>query len=202
MNSQKEALRPSHLINVDVPIVSSYRREQHVEELKTAALYFKNLGLSTYPDHLQNPVKIDDEFVFFSGDPETLRGNKRRMEIEFLKAIKRAKLVYVVVTNGYLGRSGSIELAYGLSINAPPIALSQPITEFGQEVPEEIRTIIDNNQTLLPILPIKKIRELNRDGLLTSLPSKEKPPLRVLREEDKKSILLSIRSLVRHLESA
>lgn len=105
-----------------------------------------------------------------------------------------------MATNGYLGRSGSIELAYGLTLNASPIVLSQPITEFGQEVPEEIKTIIDNNQTLLPILPIKKIRELNRDGLLNSLPSKEKPPLSIMSEDDKNAILLSIRSLVRHLD--
>lgn len=91
MNSRKEVLQPSHLINADVPIVSSYRREQHVDELKTAALYFKDLGLSTYPSHLQNRIKIDDDFVFFSGNLEALGSNKRRMEIEFLKAINKAK---------------------------------------------------------------------------------------------------------------
>lgn len=134
MNSRKEVLRPLRLINVDVPIVSSYRREQHLDELKTAALYFKDLGLSTYPDHLQSPIKIDDEFVFFGGSQETFGNNKRRMEIEFLKLINRAKLVYVVTTNGYLGLSASTECAYALYINKP-IAFSQPITEFGEEVP-------------------------------------------------------------------
>lgn len=198
MNSH-EALRPLHLINVDVPIISSYRRELHLNELKTAALYFKDLGLSTYPDHLQNPISVDNEFVSFSGNPETLRNNKRRMEIEFLKAINRAKLVYVVATNGYLGRSASVEFAYALLINAPPIALSQPITEFGREVPKELKSLIEDNMALLPIIPIKKIRDLGKDSLFSSLPSKEKPPLSIMSEDNKKAILLSIRSLVRHL---
>lgn len=195
MNSRKE----SQLMNVDVPIVSSYRREQHLSELKTAALYLNDLDLSTYPNHLQNPVKIYDEFTLFDGNQETFDNNKRHMELLFLKAINRAKLVYVVATNGYLGRSASIELAYGLFINAPT-ALSQPITNFSEDVPREIKSIIENNQALLPIIPIKKIKELRRDGLFASLSSKEKPPLRILSEEDKKAILLSIRSLVRHLE--
>ena len=159
MNPRKEE---SPLIHVYIPIVSSYRKEQHVEELKTAALHFKDLGLSTYPDHLQSPIKIDDEFVFFGGSQETFGNNKRRMEIEFLKLINRAKLVYVVATNGYLGRSASAELAYALLINAS-IVLSQQITEFGNEVPQEIRHIIKNNQTLLPVIPIKRIEELDRN---------------------------------------
>jgi len=196
MNSQKE--RPSFL-NVDVPIVSSYRKEQHVQEVKTAALYFKNLGLSTYPDHLQNPIAIDGEFVFFGGDQETFGNDKRRMEIIFLKATNRAKLVYVVATNGYLGRSASIELAFCLLMNTP-IALSQPITEFAKEVPQEIKNIVENNEALLPILPIKKIKELEKDRTQPFLPRKEKPPLVILDQKDKKAILLSIRSLIRHLE--
>lgn len=196
MSSRKEG---QFLLNVDMPIVSSYHREQHVKELKTATLYFKDLGLSTYPDHHQSPVKIDDGFVFFGIDPERFGNNKRTMEIAFLKAISQAKLVYVVTSNGYLGKSASIELAYSLLINAP-IVLSQPITDFGEEVPQEIKGIIEDNQELLSVIPIKKIKELRKDGLLASLSSKEKPPLRILSEEDKKAILLSIRSLVRHLE--
>lgn len=198
MNSQKET-QPSRLINVDIPIISSYRKEQHVNELKTAALYFKDLGLSTYPSHLQRPINIDDEFVLFDGDIETFGFNKRRTEIEFLKAINKARVVYVVATNGYIGRSGSIELAYGLLMNAP-LALSQSITEFGQEVPKELKTVIENHKTLIPILPIEKIKELKMDRTLAALPNREKPFLTVLNEEDKKTILLSIRSLVRHLE--
>ena len=198
MNPRKEE---SPLIHVDIPIVSSYRKEQHVEELKTAALHFKDLGLSTYPDHLQNPIKIDDEFVFFGGSQETFGNNKRRMEIEFLKLINRAKLVYVVATNGYLGRSACIELTYALFRNTPTL-LSQPITEFGQEVPEEIKSIIERNQGLLPIIPVKKIRELKRDSLLASLQNKEKPPLliSVISQKNRRSILDSIHSLMKHLE--
>lgn len=198
MNSRKE-LQP--FFDVDVSIISSYRREQHVQELKTAALYFKYLGFSTYPSHIQNPVKIDDDFVFFGGNLEAFENNKRRVEIEFLRLIKRAELVYVVATNGYLGRSGSVELSYALFINAPT-ALSQSITDFGQEVPEEIKSIIDNRQALLPIIPVKKIREFKTDDL-ASLPNKVTPSLAsILNEEDKKTILLSIRSLVRHLEQS
>ena len=197
MNNSKEK---QTFLNVDVPIVSSYRKEQHVQELKTAALYFKDLGLSTYPDHLQNPITIDDEFVFFGGAQETFGNDKRRMEIEFLRLINRAKLVYVVATNGYLGRSASIELGYALFSNAPTV-LSQPITEFGQEVPEEIKSIIENSQALVPIIPIKTIKEFTTDGLLASLPNKETPPLSsILNEKDKQTILLSIRSLIRYLE--
>lgn len=199
MSSQKEALLPLHLLDVDVPIVSSYRREQHVDELKTAARYFNDLGFSTYPSHLQNPVKIDDEFVFFSGNLETLGNNKRRIEIEFLKSIYRAKLVYVVATNGYLGRSASIELAYAMLINVP-IALSQPITEFGEEVPYKLKSVIENNMALFPIVPIHKIRELREDSIFSSFPTKEKPPLRIVSEKDKKAIYSSIRSLVRDLD--
>ena len=186
-------------LNVDVPIVSSYRKEQHVRELKTAALYFKDIGLSTYPDHLQNPITIDDEFVFFGGNQETFDNDKRRMEILFLKAINRAKLVYIVATNGYLGRSASVELAFGLLMNAP-VALSQPITEFGEEVPQEIKNIVENNEALLPILPIKKIKELEKDRTQPFLSRKEKPPLVILDQKDKEAIFLSIRSLIRHLE--
>lgn len=200
MSSRKEALRPLRLINVDVPIVSSYRRKQHLDELKTAALSFKDFGLSTYPSHLQNPIKIDMEFVFFSGDLESIGNDKRRMEIEFLKAINGARLVYVVATNGYIGRSASVEFAYALLINAP-VVLSQFITDFGEEVPQETKEIIENNQTLIPIVPVQKIKELKRDSTLSSLPSKEKPPLLILSPEEKKAILLSIQSLVRHLES-
>ena len=181
--------RPNHFLNVDVPIVSSYRREQNVQEVKTAALYFKNYGLSTYPDHLQNPISIDDEFVFFGDNQDTFGNNKRRLEIEFLKAINRAKLVYVVATNGYLGRNTSIELAYGLFINAPVI-LSQSISDYGEEVPQELKRVIENNEPLLPIVPIKRIKELKKDQMLASLPSKQKPPLSILRPEDKNSILL------------
>ena len=197
MNSPEKT--PNFFINADVPIVSSYRREQHLTELKTAALYFKNLGLSTYPDHLQNPIKIDDEFVFFGGDQEVFDNNKRRMEIKFLQAINRAKLVYVVATNGYLGRSSSVEVSYGLLMNTP-LALSQPITEFGEEVPKELKTVIENHKMLIPILPIEKIKELKIDRLLAVLPNREKPSLTSLNEKDKRTILLSIRSLVRNLE--
>lgn len=197
MISSKE--RSIHLIDVDVPIVSSYHREQNLQELRTAALYFKNLGLSTYPDHLQDPIKIDEEFVFFGGDLEIFRNNKRQFEIEFLKAINQAKLVYVVTTNGYLGRSSSIELTYSLFKNAP-IALSQSITDFGGDVPSEIKNVIENNKTLFPIIPVNKIRELKTDSLWAFLPSKRQPSLSILSLEDKNAILASIRSLVRHLE--
>lgn len=195
MNSSKER---QLFFNVDIPIVSSYRRSEHVEELKTAALYFKDLGLSTYPDRLHDPITIDNEFVFF-GEDQTFFTNKRDQEIKFLKAINRAKLVYVVATNGYLGRSASIELTFDLLMNTP-IALSQSITEFGEGVPQEIKSIIENNKALLPIIPIKQIKELEWDRAQSSLPRKEKPPLVILDQEDRKAILLSIRSLVRQLE--
>lgn len=197
MNNPKER---HFSFNAEIPIVSSYRRSEHLKELKTAALYFKDLGLSTYPHHLHDPIIIDNEFVFFGGD-QMLFTNKRDLEINFLKVkvINRAKLVYVVATNGYLGRSASIELAFGLLMSAP-IALSQPITEFGEGVPQEIKNIVENNKTLLPIIPIKKIKELEWDRGQSSLPRKEKPPLVILDQEDRKAILLSIRSLVRQLE--
>ena len=199
MISSKE--RPNHFLNVDVPIVSSYRREQNVQEVKTAALYFKNHGLSTYPDHLQNPISIDDEFVFFGDNQDAFGNSKRRLEIEFLKAINRARLVYVVATYGRIGQSSSIEIAWSLYAKAP-LAISQPITQYDSRVPLKIQKIIENNKTLIPILPINSIKETKTNELFRSLASKEKPPLLALNFEDRKTILLSIRSLVRYLASS
>ena len=193
--------RPNHFINVDVPIVSSYRRGKNVEELKTAALYFNNLGLSTYPDHLDNPISIDEEFVFFGRNQDVLANNKRSLEIEFLKAVNRAKLVYVVATNGRIGESSSIEIAWGLFYNAP-LAISQAIAEYDDRVPLEIKNIIENNKMLIPILPIESLKESKADELFHSLASKEKPPLLDISPEGKKTVLSSIRSLIRHLEQS
>lgn len=55
---------------------------------------------------------------------------------------------------------------------------------------------------LVPIIPVNKIRDFKRDDLLGSFPNKEKPSLLVLSQENKTSILKSIRSLVRYLEKS
>jgi hypothetical protein len=198
MNCERSC-SPVNLIDPEILIASSYRKENHRKEIQKATFSFDKLGLSTYPAHGQTPIDIDPEFVFFGKNIEAFGNNKRRIEIEFLKAINRAKLVYVITTNGYLGQSASIEVGFAMLMDSS-IALSEPITQFDEKVPPDIKQIIADKQHSLSILPIQDIQNLNmNDSIFTS--SEEREFHTGISEEDKTKVLQAIRSLTRELQN-
>lgn len=143
---------PQFIVSTDILIASSYRREQHLKEVRAASFLFQSMGYSVYPTHNAQPINPDKDFVFLGGEKNF---TKRQIERHYLEGLRKAKLVYVVASGGYLDPSASIETAYSLAINAPLIQ-SEPINTFGDDVPVLITQILKNAS--IPIVGIEKLR--------------------------------------------
>lgn len=175
--------------NKNVLISSSYRR--YLEDVRRASRRFFDLGLAVYPNHNQEEIVLDDGFVFMGGEQHKL--SRQRIQISFFRAIQRAKLLYVVTSNGYLGQTASIETSYGLAIGTPTF-LSEPIKNFGEGVPDVIIKILEMHK--IPVLPIEDIEKFGKDKVLKNRHLSKPSPLN---GQEKRDLFFSIVSTMRSL---
>lgn len=148
--------------NVDVMIASSYRRAAHHAQVQQASESLSEIGLNPYPPFGQKEAILDDGFVLFEGASDGNEGDlvksKHVIERGFLDGIRAAKALYAVPTGGYLGRSGAVEVLYALGINKP-VALSERVKFYGEEVSPSVKDIINKYQVNLPIIPVDEITQ-------------------------------------------
>ncbi len=185
----KPAELPSFISDNDVIISSSYRK--HLTDVKEASLRFFQLGLEAYPNHNQEEAMLDGGFIFLGGGQH--KHSKSEIQRSFFQAIKRAKLLYVVTSNGYLGQTASIETSYGLATGTPTV-LSESIKDFGEGVPNPVIEILES--LTIPIVPIEEIPTLSKNG---NINSEHLANSISLSERQRKDLFFSILSLMRQL---
>ncbi|OGH16504.1 MAG: hypothetical protein A3C30_04935 [Candidatus Levybacteria bacterium RIFCSPHIGHO2_02_FULL_40_18] len=151
---------PPFIRDKDIVIASSYRREDHFRETQRVSALFSDSGFAVYPLPDSEPIYLDVNFVFLGGGGGLVE--KKRLERLFLEAIKRARFMYVVATNGYVGHSTGTEIAYALAVGTP-ILSSEKILNFGREIDQDIITIIEKHHP--PIVPVEQIEEMGTDIL-------------------------------------
>lgn len=150
---------PQFINGRDVIIASSYRRANHLSQVREASRSMSQSGFHVYPTHNAEAVNIGEDFVFLGDEMDY---EKTKIERFFLEGIKRARLLYVVTTGGYIGKSTSIETAYSLAVGTPVI-ISESIKSFGNEVPQAIRNIIQS--VPFPIIPTDEITKSSSEIL-------------------------------------
>lgn len=182
---------PVYLSGKDIVVASSYRRQRHFDQVKAVSRLFTELGQDVYPLQDATPVNIDSDFVFLGGIEEDME--KMKIERFFLEGIKKAKLMYVVATNGYVGHSTSTEIVYALAIGTPTL-VSEPIISFGEEVTDEIRALIQKHHP--SIAAITQVQEMGL-GVLSFAKNDGNRP--VLEPAEKKGVFTALLQLFRTL---
>lgn len=182
---------PQFIRGKDILIASSYRRNDHLREVKEASFLFASIGLNVYPHHSTQPVNLEGGFVFLGGGE--IEYSKVKIERYFLEGIKKAQLLYVIPKGGYLGKSSSIETAYGLAVETP-VFFSEQIREFGREVPFSMQSIILSHPT--PVVPPADIQRHCRNIIGFARDNRNLPNLS---DQQKRQVFSSILELMRSL---
>ena len=183
---------PRFLKGKDIIIASSYRNAKHLDEVRQVSRLFSERGQEVYPPYDAEPLNIDSDFVFLGGiDQDGMK--KMKIERFFLEAIKKAKLMYVVTTNGYVGHSTSVEIAYSLAVGTPTF-VSEQIRTFGNEVTPEIQSLItEHHPSVVPILGVQQYGM----GLLNFANINENRP--TLDKQERRKVFNSLLGLLRTL---
>lgn len=186
---QRLTENPNFIADREIIISSSYRK--NLADVRRASYLFASQGLSVYPDHEQIEVIVDDHFVFLGGVQQEY--DKRDIQQNFFRAIKKAKLLYVVTSDGYLGPTASVETAYGLAVNTPTI-LSEPIKRYGKYVQPETIEILEKYP--IGIISIEEIYNAGKSGLLSD---QNLPKPAILSESERRRLFFTITATLREL---
>lgn len=83
---------------------------------------FQDEGIEVLAPPISKIVGNKDGFVTLESD----KGVPHQIESEYLEAISRSDFLYVVNTNGYIGRSVSLEIGYAISKGIPVYSMEKP----------------------------------------------------------------------------
>lgn len=147
-----------------LPIIGRYHGVGF-QKTQQAAKAFSELGLDTYPSFSPKCSQLvsgsGDIFNFLGGDK--LVDPPHLTQLGFFRLLREKKnrdvrkaFCYAVIQNGYLGRTASIEVGYVMALKTHLIFSELPTT-FSSEVPNSIVSIIKENCTKYPLLPVEKI---------------------------------------------
>lgn len=101
---------------------------------------FQEEGIEVLAPPISKIVGNQDGFVTLDDD----KGTPHQIESEYLAAISRSDFLYVVNSNGYIGRSVALEIGYAISKGIPIYSMEKPediVVSFFVKPKKSINTI-------------------------------------------------------------
>jgi len=172
-------------------VSGSFRK--HMEQIGKAIDSFESSGVRVLAPTTKEMINPDEEFVILTtDDPEK---PPHKLEMDFMREIRKADFLYVVDVDGYVGQSAATEMAYARLKNLP-IIVAEDIKSLSGEIPGETQEIIKS--IVSAVLPISNISREKIDELrqrITGLQFKS------LSEKDRQILNSFLKVLLRDLKS-
>ena len=133
-------------------VSGSFRK--HMEQIGKALENFKKAGVNVLAPATKEIINPGKEFIILATDDPGKEPHK--LEMDFMREIRKADFLYVVNAGGYVGQSAATEMAYAILKNLP-VVLAEEINNFSDEIPIEAQEVLRKNVSdLLPISDISK----------------------------------------------
>lgn len=150
---------------------------------------FEDAGVKVLAPMTEDAVNHGDDFVYLATDD--VEAPPHRLEMNYMREIRKADFLYIANVDGYVGESAGTEMAYAV-LKGLPIVLAEPIQEFSEQIHKEARDVLGSIP--VNILPIDDISE----DKVTDLRRKVQPQMP---SQDQRKILSPlIRVLLRRLK--
>jgi len=132
---QKETLNFAE--NPETVISGSFRK--HMEQIGKALEGFEKADVKVLAPTTKEAINPDEEFIILATDDPNKPPHK--LEMDFMREIRKADFLYVVDVDGYVGQSAATEMAYARLKNLP-IVVAEIIKTFSSEISEEAQEIL------------------------------------------------------------
>jgi hypothetical protein len=147
MNSEG---KPNFIERPETVVSGSFRK--HMEQIGKVLENFENADVKVLAPATKEAINPDEEFIILvTDDPEK---PPHKLEMDFMREIRKADFLYVTNVGGYVGQSAATEMAYARLKNLP-IVVAEAINNFSGEIPEEAQELL--RKIVSDILPISDI---------------------------------------------
>jgi len=187
---QKETLNFAE--NPETVISGSFRK--NMEQIGKALEGFEKADVKVLAPTTKEAVNPDEEFIILATDDPNKPPHK--LEMDFMREIRKADFLYVANVDGYVGQSAATEMAYARLKNLP-VVVAEVIKTFSSEIPEEAQELL--RKTIAGTLGIsdiskEKIAELKQGFSNLDTPNLTEKETRILQALIKK-LLKDLKSL-------
>ncbi|MCX6766556.1 MAG: hypothetical protein NT170_02130 [Candidatus Moranbacteria bacterium] len=131
-------------------VSGSFRK--HMEQIGKDLEGFESADVKVLAPTTKETINPDEEFVILATDDPNKPVHK--LEMDFMREIRRADFLYVADVDGYVGQSAATEMAYARLKNLP-VVVAEAIKTFSSEIPEEAQELL--RKTVAGILGISDI---------------------------------------------
>lgn len=172
-------------------VSGSFRK--HMEQIGEALDSFERAGIKVLAPTTKEAVNPDEEFIILATDDPSEPPHK--LEMDFMRQIRKADFLYVANVDGYVGQSAATEMAYA-RLKGLPVVVAEAIKTFPSEITEEAQELLRKIVTVnLGISEITKerVRELKQEFLNLETPN--------LTEEETRLLQALVKKLLRDLKS-
>lgn len=121
-----------------VVIIGSFRK--HLVEIGQVTGLMGSQGIDVLSPISAVGLNPYDSFVVLQTDDPTQ--SPYDLQFAVLMKIFRTSLVYLVNPGGYVGLSAAGEVGYA-ALTDKPVLLHEPLTQFGDDVPQSLRELFD-----------------------------------------------------------
>ncbi|MDP2669160.1 MAG: hypothetical protein Q8P07_04985 [bacterium] len=186
---QKETLNFAE--NPETVISGSFRK--HMEQIGKALEGFEKADVKVLAPTTKEAINPDEEFIILATDDPNKPPHK--LEMDFMREIRKADFLYVADVDGYVGQSASTEMAYARLKNLP-VVVAEVIKTFSSEIPEEAQELL--RKTVVGILGISDISKEKISELKQGFSNLDTPNLT---EEETRILQALIKKLLKDLKS-
>lgn len=177
--------------NPETVVSGSFRK--HMEQIGGVLQRFKMADIKVLAPATNEAIDTDQEFIILATDDPNKPAHK--LEMDFMREIRKADFLYVADVGGYVGLSAATEMAYARLKNLP-IVVAEEIKTFSDEIPENTQELL--KKIIAGILGISDISKEKIAELKQSFSSLNKPDLT---EEETRVLQALIRKLLKDLKS-
>ncbi len=173
-------------------VSGSFRK--HMEQIAKTLEGFEKADVKVLAPATKEAVNPDEEFIILATDDPNKPPHK--LEMDFMREIRKADFLYVADIDGYIGQSTATEMAYARLKNLP-VVVAEAIKTFSSKIPEEAQELLRKtvNGTLgISEISKEKIAELKRTFAEVEIQNLTEVENRVLQSLIKK-LLKDLKSL-------
>ncbi len=186
---QKEILNFAK--NSETVISGSFRK--HMEQIGKALDGFGKANVKVLAPTTREAINQDEDFIILATDDPSKPPHK--LEMDFMREIRKADFLYVADVDGYVGQSVATEMAYARLKNLP-VVVAEVIKTFSSEISEEAQELL--KKTVAGTLGISDISKEKIVELKQSFSSLDMPNLT---EEETRILQTLIKKLLKDLKS-
>lgn len=120
--------------NIEASAVISGSFRKHMEQIGKILDNFERANIKVLAPATGEVINPDEPFVLLVTDDPNKPSHK--LEMDFMREIRRADFLYVADIGGYIGESAATEMAYARLKNLP-IVVAEQIKTFSDAIPKE-----------------------------------------------------------------